>query len=453
MIRTPTLAAIRFGTGLRADMPPPADGAAVFDSLSQERQPRFRVEPWPDRFARYQIRDPLRRATRSPDADPALVEQRRQAERALSRASRSDLRATIARMVDAPVGFHARLTWFWANHFCAQGQGPTFARGRAAYVEDAILPHVTGHFRDMLRAAVLHPVMLVYLDQYRSVGPNSPMGARPGRGLNENLAREILELHTLGVTGSYTQSDVTEFAKLLTGLVVNLEQGTAFDLQVAEPAIMTVLGQRYGGRVRNLDQITQALDDLVLNPDTARHTALKLARHFVSDTPDPALVAHVAAAFTQSQGALMPVYAALLEHPAAWAAPLGKVRAPMEWVAACARALGIPARVIMDLSSDDTRQMLVAPLHQMGEEWETVPSPAGHDDDSAYWVTSQRLAARVTWAMDMAQQWPAPRDPAAFVQAALADAASDPLRRAVMGAETRAQAIGVTLASPDFNRR
>ena len=453
MISPSTLAAIRFGTGLRADLVPPADGAAVFDSLAQEQAPRFRVEPWADRFARHKLRDPLRRATRGPDADPARVEELRQIERALTRATLADLRATIARMVDAPVGFYARLTWFWANHFSAEGVRPTFARSRAAYIEDAILPHVTGSFLDMLRAAVLHPIMLVYLDQHRSVGPNSPAGGRRGRGLNENLAREVLELHTLGVGGAYTQSDVTELAKLLTGLTVNLDQGMVFDTRVAEPALVTVLGARYGGRVRSLDQITEALDDLVLNPDTARHIALKLARHFVSDSPDPALVAHVAAAFTRSQGALMPVYQALLEHPAAWVAPLAKVRAPSEWVAACARALGVPAQVIMDLSGGDTRQMLLGPLQQMGEVWESVPSPAGHDDDSAYWVTSQRLAARVTWAMDLAQQWPGPRDPAAFVQAALADAASDPLRRAVNGAETRAQAIGVTLASPDFNRR
>ncbi len=453
MINTPTLAAIRFGTGLRADLAPPADGAAVYDSLAQERTPRFRVEPWADRFPRYQIRDPLRRATRGPDSDPAQVEALRVAERALRRASASDLRGTLARMVDAPVGFHTRLTWFWANHFSAEGTRPTFALGRSAYVEDAILPHVTGSFRDMLYAAVLHPMMLVYLDQHRSVGPNSPAGGRRGRGMNENLAREVMELHTLGVDGTYTQGDVTEFARLLTGLQVNLEQSTFFDQRVAEPALVTILGARYGGRVRSLEQITQALDDLVVNPETGRHIAAKLARHFVSDTPDADLVAHIAAAFTQSQGALMPVYAALLEHPAAWVTPLAKVRGPLEWIAACARALAIPPRVIMDMSSRDTNQVLAAPLHQMGEVWQAVPSPAGHDDDSSYWVTSQRLAARVTWAMELAQQWPGPRDPAAFVQAALADAASDPLRRAVMGAETRAQAIGVTLASPDFNRR
>jgi uncharacterized protein (DUF1800 family) len=453
MISTPTLAAIRFGTGLRADMPPPADAAAVFDSLAQEQAPRFRIELWRDRVARHQIRAPLRRAARGPDADPALVDELRLADRALTRASLRDLRATLARMVDAPVGFHTRLTWFWANHFSAHGTRPTLTRSRAAFVEDAILPHVTGNFRDMLRAAVLHPVMLVYLDQHRSVGPNSLAGGRRGRGLNENLAREVLELHTIGLTGSYAQQDVTEFAKLLTGLVVNLEQGMAFDSNVAEPALVTVLGTRYGGRVRNLDQITQALDDLATHPDTGRHIAQKLVRHFVSDAPDPALVAHVAAAFIASRGDLMSVYAALLDHPSAWNAPLAKVRAPTEWVAACTRALGIPARVIMDLSSQDTRQLLQAPLQKMGEEWESVPSPAGHSDQGNYWVTAQRLAARVTWAMDLAQQWPGPRDPAAFVQAALADAASEPLRRAIMGAETRAQAIGVTLASPDFNRR
>lgn len=453
MTSTATLAAIRFGTGLRADMAPPDGVPALLDSLRAEAAPRFRVEPWPDRFARYQLRDPLRRATRGPDPDPAQVEELRNADRALTRASLSDLRATVARMVDAPVGFHTRLTWFWANHFAAEGRRPTFARGRAAYVEDAILPHVTGRFHDMARAAILHPIMLVYLDQHRSVGPNSPAGGRRGQGLNENLAREVLELHMLGAGGTYSQADVTELARLLTGVTVNLDQGMVFNPRIAEPALVTVLGKRYGGRVRSLDQVTQALDDLCDHPDTARHVAQKLARHFVSDDPNPALVAHVAAAFQRSSGDLMATYGALLEHPGAWVPSLGKVRGPVEWVAATCRALGVPAQVVMDLSGGDTRQMLMTPLGQMGEPWETVPSPAGHDDMSSYWVTSQRLAARVTWAMDLAQQWPGPRDPAEFLTAALADAASDPLRRAAMGAETRAQAIGVILSSPDFNRR
>lgn len=451
MITAPTLAAFRFGTGLSPRHRRPADGATLLESLTQEAHSPYAVEPWAERLARYRTRDGLRRQMRA--GDPQAEAANKQADMALTRSSLSDLRAHVARMVAAPVGFHARLSWFWANHFSAEGRRPTLARARAAFIDDAITPHVTGRFGDMLRAAVLHPVMLIYLDQHRSVGPNSPAGARRGQGLNENLAREVLELHSLGVGSSYDQGDVTELARLLTGVTVTLEEGRVFNPRIAEPALVTVLGKRYGGRVRNLAQVEQALEDLAAHPDTARHIATQLVRHFVSDIPDPTLVAHVADSYARSGGALMAVYGALLDHPAAWVTERGKLRGPMEWMAACARAMDIPSDVIMGLSGAETRQLLMAPMAQMGEAWESVPSPAGHDADSAYWATPQRLAARITWAMALAQQWPGLREPAAFLDSALGDAASDPLRRAAMGAESRAQAVGVILASPDFNRR
>jgi uncharacterized protein (DUF1800 family) len=448
---TPTLAAIRFGTGLAPDHPAPDRAGALLASLQAEAQSPFAIEPWDQRLTRYRERDQLRRAARNRNA--AAEEAVLQADRALTRASLSDLRATVARMVWAPTGFHARLAWFWANHFSAEGRRPTLTRARASYIEDAITPHITGRFADMARAAILHPVMLVYLDQHRSVGPNSPAGTRRGQGLNENLAREVLELHMLGAGADYTQGDVTELARLLTGVTVNLEAGLVFDPNVAEPAIVTVLGQRFGGRVRTLAQVEAALEALATHPATARHIAQKLVRHFVSDTPDPALVAHVAAAFVSTDGNLPAVYAALLEHPSAWVPERRKMRGPLEWIAASLRAMAVPADVIMGLSGPDTRRLLMEPMAQMGELWESVPSPAGHGADSAYWATPQRLAARITWAMAMAQEWPGARDPQAFLDTALADAASTPLRRAAMGAESRVQAVGVILSSPDFNRR
>jgi uncharacterized protein (DUF1800 family) len=448
---TPTLAAIRYGTGLAPNHPAPDSAAALLASLASEAQSPYPIEPWAERLNRYRERDALRRAVRN--SAPGAEEAGKEADRALTRASLSDLRATVARMVGAQTGFHARLTWFWANHFSAEGRRPTLARARASYIEDAIAPHITGRFADLMRAAILHPVMLVYLDQHRSVGPNSPAGTRRGQGLNENLAREVLELHTLGVGAGYGQGDVTELARLLTGLTVNLDEGVVFNPRVAEPAVVTVLGQRYGGRVRTLAQVQQALDALAMHPATARHMAEKLVRHFVSDTADPALVAHVASAFSATDGDLMAVYAALLDHPAAWVPARDKMRGPLEWMAASLRAMAVPADVIAGLSGPDTRRLLMDPMAQMGEVWESVPSPAGHDADSAYWATPQRLAARITWAMALAQEWPGARDPQAFLDTALADAASTPLRRAAMGAESRAQAVGVILSSPDFNRR
>lgn len=453
MVSVPTIAAIRFGAGLSPHRPAPADADALYTSLSVEAQPSFPPQPWGARLNLLQKRATLLQANREETATPADRAAFADAHQALRDASFSDLRHSIAELAYAGTGFHERLTRFWANHFATMGMGGALLRTRSAYINDAIRPHVTGRFSDMLRAAVLHPVMLVYLDQFRSVGPNSAVGRQQGRGANENLAREILELHTLGTSSTYTQADVSQFALLLTGVTINPQNEFLFDTRIAEPGIIEVLGQRYGARLTRLDHIVQALDDLARHPDTATHIARKLARHFVADTPAPRLVAHIAAAFSQSGGDLMVTCRALLEHPAAWENPMAKTRAPLELMAAAIRALNIPRDGFLALPSRRTRLELAEPLQQMGEEFESVPSPAGHDDGAAYWVTPQTLAARIGWVTALVQRWPDGPDPRAFVDVALGDAASDALRRAARGAETRAQGIGLILASPGFNRR
>ena len=453
MVSVPTIAAIRFGAGLSPNTPAPANADMLYNSLQAEARPAFPPQPWAERLSLLQNRATLLRTSRKETATPADRSAFEGAHQALRDASFTDLRHAIAELAYADCGFHERLTRFWANHFAAMGMGGALMRTRSAFIHDAIRPHVTGRFSDMLRAAVLHPVMLVYLDQFRSVGPNSAVGRRQGRGVNENLAREVLELHTLGASASYTQADVSQFALLLTGLRVGPQNEFMFDSRIAEPAILEVLGTRYGARVTRLEHIIQALDDLARHPDTATHIARKLARHFVADAPDPQLVAHIAAAFSQSGGDLMTCYRALLEHPAAWENPMAKTRAPVELMAAAIRALNIPRDGFLALPSRRTRLELADPLQQMGEAFEAVPSAAGHDDAAAYWVTPQTLAARIGWVMALVQRWPDGPDPRAFVDLALGDAAPDALRRAARGAETRIQGIGLILASPAFNRR
>ncbi|MGP9788523.1 DUF1800 domain-containing protein [Roseinatronobacter sp. NSM] len=453
MVSVPTIAAIRFGAGLAQHLPAPGHAGILYDSLMAEARAQFPPEPFADRLTRLQTRTTLLQASRAADTTPARRAEFERAHQALRDASFADLRASIAELAYARTGFHERLTRFWANHFAAMGLGGALARTRSAYIDAAIRPHVTARFSDMLRAAVLHPVMLVYLDQFRSVGPNSPVGRRQGRGVNENLAREILELHTLGDTRHFTQGDVSQFALLLTGLTVTPQHDFLFDPRIAEPGILRVLGTGYGARRAGLEHITHALDDLARRPETALHIARKLARHFIADDPDAQLVAHIAAAFSQSGGDLMVCYRALLEHPAAWASPLAKTRAPVEFMAAALRALNVPRDGFLALPSRRTRLDLADPLQNMGEAFETVPSPAGYDDSAAYWVTPQALAARIGWAMALVQRWPDGPDPRAFVDVALGDAASDALRRAAQGAETRAQGLAVILASPAFNRR
>ncbi len=450
---TPVKAAIRFGTGIDPRHPLPGDAAVLWESLRTEADPALAVTPWETRRETARQRWDIRRALRDTPEDGDL----RSALQALNQADREnalvDLRASLARLTTPPVGLHARLTRFWANHFSAMAQGGILRSARASFIDDAIQPHVTGPFRDMLRAVTLHPLMLAYLDQSRSVGPFSMVGRRRGRGLNENLARELLELHTLGPTGSYTQSDVTQLARLLTGLTFDLVDGFRFEPRIAEPGIIEIFGKRYGGRPMFLEHILAFLDDLAVHPDTATHLARKLARHFVSDAPDEQLVAHMAASYLGAGGELMALYRALLEHPAAWTEGHAKTRAPMELMAASLRALAVPPEQATDLSPRVTNRWLLMPLAAMGEPHEEVPSPAGHGDLSAYWVTPQALAARTLWAMGLPIRLAEMPDPRDFVETALGRQASETLRFAAAGAETRAEGIGLILASPEFSRR
>jgi uncharacterized protein (DUF1800 family) len=452
MISKPTLAAIRFGAGLGPDHAPPHGAAALWDSLDRETARTVPpVTSWDTRLARAIARRDLRRLRRdgNPEAQEAL--------RLLNRSDRddalADLRATLIRLATAETGFFERLSRFWSNHFALQAKTGTLRFLRAPYAEDALRPHLQGPFAEMLKAAILHPAMLDYLDQNRSVGPASRAGRRRGRGLNENLARELLELHTLGVAGGYSQEDVTQMARLLTGLTYTLDDGFSFRPNIAEPGIIEIFGTRYGGRPVTLDHILTALDDLALRPETAQHLATKLARHFIADAPDPQLVAHMAASYLNAKGHLPALYRAMLEHPAAWDGPLSKTRAPFEMMAASLRALAVDPATILGLTRNETRRFLGHPLRLMGEPHEEVPSPAGYSDAAPAWITPQALAARIDWAMGLAQLVPTATDPRDFVEIALADAASDALRRASAGAETRAQGIGLILAAPDFNRR
>lgn len=450
---SPAKAAIRFGTGLDLRHAAPVDPAALWGSLKAEARPGFAITSWDTRREYARQRWEVRRALRDAPDDDTLRADLGRLNQTDRMASLSDLRASLARLSAAPVGFHARLTRFWANHFSVMAQGGILRSARASFVEDTIQPHVTGQFRDILHATTLHPLMLAYLDQSRSVGPFSMVGRGQGRGLNENLARELLELHTLGPNGDYTQDDVTQIARLLTGLTFDLENGFRFEPRIAEPGIIEIFGKRYGGRPMFVEHVLELLDDLAMHPDTARHLATKLVRHFVSDAPDEQLVAHMTASYLQSGGELMALYRALLEHPAAWEGGPGKIRAPMELMAASLRALDVPPDQIIDLSPRVTNRWLLMPLADMGEPHEQVPSPAGHGDLAVYWVTPQALAARTLWTMGLPLRLEDVPDPRRFVETALGGQASDGLQFAAAGAETRAEGVGLVLASPEFSRR
>lgn len=444
------LGIIRFGLGLRPGRNLVAGPAALMDDLDRAAAPA-QISQFATKLNREAARVEIRRKQKAGEAGD-FIEARKQINQADMRESLRDLRADMARRVAEPIGFRQRLVDFWANHFAADSRGGRFRAARASYIEEAIRPHVTGNFATLLRAAVLHPVMQNYLTQNQSVGPLSRVGRRTGRGLNENLARELLELHTLGVQGRYTQEDVTQMARLLTGITFDLDRGYKFAAKFAEPGLIEIFGKRYGGRPVQESHVFEALDDLAHHPDTAAHLAGKLARHFVADDPDPHMVAHMQASFVKSGGALGALYAAMLEHPGAWALPLGKTRAPLNWIAAGLRATGVGPEQVQGLDNRAVRRDLLVPLKLMGQPHEAVPSPEGYDDSAQAWIAPQAVAARIDWAVGLADRLPAAPDPRDFVTRAMGDLASPALIRAARGAETRAEGVAVILASPDFNR-
>ena len=457
----PERAEIRFGCGLSPRVPPVP---SVPDMLARLKGPdsaarRFDI-PTLEAFRPEALKfKALQRAFRIAETAAEKAEAKK-AFRAGSKVMRHHAYRWFGQMILRRAlgedGMRERLTAFWADHFTAQGRDAISRTVQIIYVEEAIRPHVSGRFADMLKAVMTHPLMLLYLDQNRSVGPNSRMARkRPNkkRGLNENLARELLELHTLGVGGPYTQGDVRQLAELLTGLRFSLQKGFEFDPSWAEPGPETVLGRRYGGDMPALSDIYALLDDLAAHPATAAHLARKLAVHFVSDDPDPAMIEVMAARYRDTGGDLYEVYGAMLEHPSAWDFSRRNVKQPIDFVGSALRALDISPHHIQRARPGKLLANLVTPLTLMGQQWARAPGPDGWPEDDAQWITPQRLAARLQWAMGvpflLRRVLPDPRE---FVETALGRDAPEVVRFAARAAENRAEGVGLVLASPAFQR-
>ena len=457
----PVLAEIRFGCGLSPRLAPPGSVEEMLDGLSDgdPMARRFPVDSYDAFLPRLQQAQALRRTRRELDgsADPeAFLKAVRSMRQEARRAATGWMAAHVLRRIETRTAFRERLEGFWADHFTVAGAGGIAAHAVSTYGESAIRPHLAGRFEELLIAAVTHPVMVQYLDQDRSVGPNSAMARRaPGRhGLNENLAREVLELHTLGVGGPYTQDDVRQLAELLTGLTMTVETGRVFRPGMAEPGIETVLGKPYGdGRTGRLADIEAVLRDLARHEATARHVSGKLAVHFVSDRPDPALVDAMAVAWLDSDGFLPAVYAAMLRHEAAWTPEAGKVKRPFEFVTSACRALTVPPSALADVSEGAFRLRILGPLRLMGHDWQRPRGPDGLEEADAAWITPQGMAARLQWALGVPRLLvPSLPDPRDFVTAALGPRATERTLFAARAAESRADGVGLVLASPAFQR-
>jgi len=450
-------AAIRFGTGLSAKIAPPA---SVDDMLARLKGPDAMAERFPiGHFAQVEeLMEKIRKLNKLRRDDPdKRVEVQQRIGKLRNQAQRQQiewLRAHMARSIFTEDGLRERLVRFWADHFTVIGKKSMWRFAVSTYVEDAIRPNITGNFAELLKTATFHPMMLMFLDQVNSVGPNSVVAARtPKRGINENLAREVLELHTLGVDGAYTQNDVFELAKLFAGLTYRRKGGFTYDAKMSEPGPETVLGKAYGGYIQDLFHVTDFLDDLAVHPDTARHLARKLVVHFISDDPDAALVAHVAAAYRDSGGDLMATYRAMLTHEAAWAMPAEKVKQPIDFVTSSMRALGVKEKKFAELKWKKIRTYVIAPMGLMGQMWENPTGPDGWAEEAEHWITPQGLAARIQWAMTVPTQLRSKLpEPVALAKTALGTRLSLELLQACDDSVDNADGVGLVFASPEFQR-
>src|SRR5207253_3052155 len=291
-----------------------------------------------------------------------------------------EARVRIAAALGNEIGFVERLVWFWSNHFCVSADKIRSMSG--AYEREAIRPRVLGRFTDLLQAAEGHPAMLFYLDQTVSMGANSIAGINRTRGLNENLVREILELHTLGVGSGYTQDDVIGFANVLTGWTLvppgdNPEHGGEFTFnpRLHEPGAQKVLGKVYEDE--GAEQGRAVLRYLATHPATATHLATKLARYFLADTPPASLVESMAKVFLDTSGDLNEIDKAMVSSPESWTLPPTKLKRPSEWVVGMVRATGAA-------QADPAR--FTAGQALLGEPLWRPSSPKGYPDDEASWI-------------------------------------------------------------------
>jgi uncharacterized protein (DUF1800 family) len=355
----------------------------------------------------------------------------------------AEARARFDAALGAEVGFVERLVWFWSNHFCVNADDTAMA---GPYEREAIRPHVLGRFVDLVQAADSHPAMLIYLTNTFSMGPNSVAGINRTRGLNENLAREILELHTLGVRTGYTQEDVTSFAKVITGWTIlptdtNPEHGGEFQFhhRLHEPGPQTVIGKSY--RDSGVEQGRAVLADLAKHPATARHVAFKLARYFVADDPPPALVTKLEQRFNDTGGDLYEVSKALVTAPESWSDERVKLKRPSEWMVAYLRA----ARFTGDIRAMNQG------MNRLGEPLWRPPSPRGFPDEMATWLDG--LSHRLDIANNFSQRNADRLDATAMLDTALGPLASEETRRAIARAETKPQALTLMLMAPEFQWR
>ena len=372
----------------------------------------------------------------------------------------SQTNARFRTATDTDYPFHERLVHFWSNHFAVSADKQPVSALAGLFENEAIRPNLGGKFYDLLLAVEKHPAMIIYLDNQRSIGPGSILAQRANRrrrdqqfGLNENLAREILELHTLGVDGGYTQQDVTTFAKVITGWSIGgsssrgrFSDGVPGTFQfrdnIHEPGRQIILNRSY--KESGLKQGEAVLRDLATHASTAKHLATKLVRHFVADDPPEKLVTKIAAVFLDSGGDLPTMHAALVNSSEAWQSTFGKYKTPQDFVISAFRAF--------DRVADDGK-FIVGALDMMGQTPYRPGSPAGWPDTAQHWGGADALYKRIEWSNTVARYAGASVNPLELGDAVLGPALGDHTKTAISRAESVMQGTTLLLVSPEFQRR
>ena len=401
----------------------------------------------------------LRRSRQSQNTSDE--ETRRKGRQGLQQIARREISGALQQRIATNTPFLERLVAFWSNHLCVSAQAKPQVLSLAGHYErEVIRPHVLGRFSDMVLASARHPAMLFYLDNARSIGPSSrgsQMAARRGRkrGLNENYARELLELHTVGVDGGYTQKDVEQLALVFTGWTVaglgqpmgmsmggSAQPAFTFRRALHEPGAKSVLGVSYPEA--GVAEGERVIRDICRRPQTARFVANKLVRHFVSDDPPDAAIQRIAATFQKTEGDLLKVATALVDLKEAWKAENRKFRTPQDWLIAVLRGVGLT----------DAPPRMGGLLRQLRHPLWAPAAPKGYGDTMREWADPDSLMNRAELGRSLARRLNRSRfEPEKILEVVdLPD--SDPLRSLLADHSIgRDERLALGIAGPAFQWR
>ena len=393
-----------------------------------------------------QLKQQIRKASEPKKAE--LSKQLKALQKRINQNYRSYLFDVVEHASQAELGINWRLFDFFSNHFSVTVANRTMKLLAPTMESTAIGPNFLGSFADLLLAVIKHPAMLLYLNNERSIGPNSKVGKRKSNaGINENLAREILELHTLGVNGGYQQQDVEELAKGITGWTLgNLKKkqyGFRFNPSIHEPGSRTVFGKHFPQQGEA--QGEAILTYLANRPETAKFVSYKLAKHFISDSPDEKLVTAMTKAWQASGGNIKAVVSAMIEADESWLPQPQKFKTPREFYISSLRAAGL---------SLSKRLNPYYSLRELGQLPFNAGSPAGYEDSEPDWLSSSSMLTRTDWSVQFASLWQRKVNSLpTLIHSLFSDDLSELSKNSVLRAESKVQALTLLLMSPEFQRR